>query len=172
MICTFFLAGRCSNDKTATLGYEQEFRNTTCSSNFRSKSDEWLWIWFKSISIPRAGNITVALKSDTGLSRTTLISNDSRDFDVQKTSDWYQIEQTAGVSFVLSYMSYTAQVSIWQQQFLSSHLKETPKPYKVYYTIFTYALFREVFRFKISSCPPSWIFVGMHDTSQLGSRKT
>ena len=107
-ICTFFLAGRCSNDKIATLGYEQEFRNTTCSSNFRSKSDEWLRIWFKSISIPRAGNITVALKSDTGLSRTTLISNDSRNFDVQKTSDWYQIEQTAGVSFVLSYMSYSS----------------------------------------------------------------
>ena len=59
----------------------------------------------------------------------------------------------------------------WQQIFLSSHLKETPKQYmEVYYRIFISALFREIFSFEIFSCPPSWIFVDMHDTSQLGSR--
>ena len=59
----------------------------------------------------------------------------------------------------------------WQQIFLSSHLKETPKQYmEVYYRIFISALFREIFSFEIFSCPPSWIFLDMHDTSQLGSR--
>ena len=34
----------------------------------------------------------------------------------------------------------------WQQNFLSSHLKETPKQYiKVYYRIFISALFGEIF---------------------------
>ena len=32
------------------------------------------------------------------------------------------------------------------------------------------ALFGEIFGLEIFSCPPSWIFVDMHDTSQLGSR--
>ena len=59
----------------------------------------------------------------------------------------------------------------WQQNFLSSLLKETLKQYiEVYYRIFMSALFRKIFSFEISSCPPSWIFVDMHDTSQLGSR--
>ena len=59
----------------------------------------------------------------------------------------------------------------WQQIFLSSHLKETPKQYmEVCYRNVISALFREIFSFEIFSCPPSWIFVDMHDTSQLGSR--
>ena len=59
----------------------------------------------------------------------------------------------------------------WQKKFLSSHLKETPKQYiEVYYRILISALFGEIFRLEIFSCPPSWIFVDMHDTSQLGSR--
>ena len=59
----------------------------------------------------------------------------------------------------------------WQQNFLSSHLKETPKQYiEVYYRILVSALFGEIFCLEIFSCPPSWIFVDMHDTSQLGSR--
>ena len=34
----------------------------------------------------------------------------------------------------------------WQQNFLSSHVKETPKQYiKVYYRIFISALFGEIF---------------------------
>ena len=41
---------------------------------------------------------------------------------------------------------------------------------EVYYRIFISALFREIFSFEIFSCPPSWIFVDMNDTSQLGSR--
>ena len=41
---------------------------------------------------------------------------------------------------------------------------------EVYYRIFISALFREIVLFEIFSCPPSWIFVDMHDTSQLGSR--
>ena len=58
----------------------------------------------------------------------------------------------------------------WQQSFLSSHLKETPKQYtEVYYRIFISALIGEIFSMEIFSCPPSWIFVDMHDTSQLGS---
>ena len=57
----------------------------------------------------------------------------------------------------------------WQQTFLSSRLKETPKQHmEVYYRIFISALFREKFSFEIFSSPPSWIFVDMHDTSQLG----
>ena len=59
----------------------------------------------------------------------------------------------------------------WQQNFLSSHLKETPKQYtEVYYRILISALFGEILRPEIFSCPPSWIFVDMHDTSQLRSR--
>ena len=59
----------------------------------------------------------------------------------------------------------------WQQMFLSSHLKETLKQYmEAYYRIFRSALFREIFSFEIFSFPPSWIFVDMHDTSQLGLR--
>ena len=49
--------------------------------------------------------------------------------------------------------------------------KKTPKQYiEVSYTIFISALFGEIFRLEIFSCPPSWIFVDIHDTSQLGSR--
>ena len=40
----------------------------------------------------------------------------------------------------------------------------------VFYRIFKYALFREIFWLKISSCSPFWIFVDMHDTSKVGSR--
>ena len=59
----------------------------------------------------------------------------------------------------------------WQQIFLSSHFKETPKQYiEVYWRILISALFREIFSFEMLSCPPSWIFVDMHDTSQQGSR--
>ena len=59
----------------------------------------------------------------------------------------------------------------WQENFLSSHFKETSKQYiEVYYRIFISALFREIFSFEILSCPPSWIFVDMHDASQQGSR--
>ena len=59
----------------------------------------------------------------------------------------------------------------WQQNFLSSHFKETPKQYiEVYYIIFVSALFPEIFSLEILSCPPSWIFVDLQDTSQLGSR--
>ena len=59
----------------------------------------------------------------------------------------------------------------WQQNFLSSYLKETSKQYiEVYYRIFISALFDETFGLEIFSCPPSWIFLDMHDTSQLGSR--
>ena len=59
----------------------------------------------------------------------------------------------------------------WQQKFLSAYLKETPKPYiEVYYRIFMPALFGEIFWLEIFICPPSWIFVAMHDTSQLVSR--
>ena len=59
----------------------------------------------------------------------------------------------------------------WQQKFLSSHLKETPKLHvQFYYRILTLALFREIFSLEILSCLPSWIFVDMHDTSQVGSR--
>ena len=59
----------------------------------------------------------------------------------------------------------------WQQNFLSSYLKETPKQYiEVYYRIFISALFGEIFGLEIFSCPRFWIFVDMHDTSQLGSR--
>ena len=48
----------------------------------------------------------------------------------------------------------------WQQNFLSSHLKETLKQYvEVCYRIFISALFRKIFSFEILSCPPSWIFV-------------
>ena len=55
--------------------------------------------------------------------------------------------------------------------FLTSHLKETPKQYmEVCYRIFISALFREIFSLEIFSSPPSWKFVDMHDTSQLGSR--
>ena len=51
----------------------------------------------------------------------------------------------------------------WQQNFLSSHLKETPKQYiEVYYRILISALFSEIFWLEIFSCPPSWIFVDMH----------
>ena len=57
-----------------------------------------------------------------------------------------------------------------QQKFLSAYLKETPKQYiEVNYRIFIPALFGEIFGLEIFSCPPSWIFVDMHDTSQLGS---
>ena len=41
---------------------------------------------------------------------------------------------------------------------------------EVYYRILKSALFGEIFCFEIFSFPPSWIFVDMHDTSQLGSR--
>ena len=61
----------------------------------------------------------------------------------------------------------------WQQVFLSSHLRDSKTIYgsllQNFYICLT-ALFREIFSFEIFSCPPSWIFVDMHDTSQLGSR--
>ena len=51
----------------------------------------------------------------------------------------------------------------WQQNFLSSPLKETPKPHaEVYYRIFIFAVFRDIFWLEVLSCPPSWIFVDMH----------
>ena len=60
----------------------------------------------------------------------------------------------------------------WRKNFLSSYFKETAKQYiEVYHRIFIPALFGEIFWLEIFSCPPSWIFVDMHDTSQLGSRK-
>ena len=59
----------------------------------------------------------------------------------------------------------------WQQKFLSSYLKETPKQYiQVYYRIFISAFFGDIFLVEMFSCPPSWIVVDMHDKSQLGSR--
>ena len=69
------------------------------------------------------------------------------------------------------WVSVTLSKGKWQQNFLSSHLKETPKQYiEVYYRILISSLLREIFSLEIFSCPPSWIFVDMHDTSQLGSR--
>ena len=41
---------------------------------------------------------------------------------------------------------------------------------KIYCRNFTSALFRDIFCLEILSCPPSWIFVDMHDTSQVWSR--
>ena len=38
------------------------------------------------------------------------------------------------------------------------------------YTPFTPALCRKKFWLEILGCSPSWIFVDMHDTSQVGSR--
>ena len=59
----------------------------------------------------------------------------------------------------------------WQQKFLSSYSKEILKQYIVVcYTVFISALFSEIFLLEILSCPPSWIFVDMHDSSQNFSR--
>ena len=54
----------------------------------------------------------------------------------------------------------------WQQKFLSSHFKETPKLYTVdvYYRIFISALFHDIFWLEILSCPPILIIVDMHVT--------
>ena len=44
----------------------------------------------------------------------------------------------------------------WQQNVLSSHLKETPKQYiEVCNRIFISALFGEIFCLEVFSCPPS-----------------
>ena len=55
----------------------------------------------------------------------------------------------------------------WQQKFLSSHFKETPKLYNSI-TEFLYLLY--FVTLEILSCPPSWILADMRDTSQVGSR--
>ena len=48
--------------------------------------------------------------------------------------------------FFLPIRTYEVLKGKWQQNFLSSHLKETPKQYiKVYYRIFISALFGEIF---------------------------
>ena len=70
--------------------------------------------------------------------------------------------------------SYTAAIKIchikgkWEQKILSSYLKETSKPYikEVFHRIFTSALILEICWFELLS----WIFVDMHDTSQVRSR--
>ena len=41
---------------------------------------------------------------------------------------------------------------------------------EVRYRILTLALFRDIFRLEILSCPLRWIFVDIYDMSQVGSR--
>ena len=82
-----------------------------------------------------------------------------------------EITQSAFANFIAVLLTFFSFKGKWQQKFLSSYLTETPKQYiKVYYRIFISALFGEMFWLEIFSRPPSWIFVDMHDTSQLGSR--
>ena len=46
-------------------------------------------------------------------------------------------------------------------------MKSNPKQYaEPFYGIFISTLFHEEFSLQIFSCPPSWTFVDMHDTSQ------
>ena len=53
---------------------------------------------------------------------------------------------------------------------LSSYLKESTKQLlEVFYRTFTSSLFGEIFWSEMLGCSPSWIFVDMHDTSQVGS---
>ena len=56
---------------------------------------------------------------------------------------------------------------------VSSLLKETSKQYiEVYYRFFTSALFLDIFRVDLLSSLPSWIFVDVHGTSEVGSHNS
>ena len=58
-----------------------------------------------------------------------------------------------------------------KNNFIVSFQRDSKTTYRIYvYRILTSALFCGIFLLEILSCLPSWIFVDIHDTSQVGSR--
>ena len=117
-ICFLFApyAGKCVKDYyDGNLGVEQRVSSAgrPCLHAVRSYKETWLRLWFESIRISPGNFVFLALKDSKGRIKVNwnLTSNDPglvRNFDGIEQGNWFEIEQTANVSFDLRFMSYSA----------------------------------------------------------------
>ena len=110
----FSYADTCIKYYNARPGIEERISSakTRCRHAVISQKSTWQRLWFKSINIPSGNFILVTLKSPSGNKMSwNLTSNDTshvRNFDVDEKDDWFEIEQTANVSFDAWFMLYSA----------------------------------------------------------------